>query len=307
MLTYLVTGANGFVGSPLCQSLLQQGAIVRGSIRTASAQLPSGVEAYLTGSIHEATDWRSALTGVDCVIHLAATVHRPDIQDPQIYTTTIADATAGLFQQAVVAGVKRFVYISTSHVYGAEGSQNLVNESSLRNPDSAYGRAKMVAEDKILALAVGSAMELVIIRPPLIYGPTVRGNMAQLIHWVRTCPILPLGLANQKRSFVGLDNLLAFILLCTHHPGAAHKIFNVSDDQDLSTQQLCQVLAEVMTKKRYLLPISPKIMHFLLKSLGREAMYGKLFEPMRLDISQAKSILGWQPPFSVEQEFRKTV
>ncbi len=305
MLRYLVTGANGFVGLPLCLSLLRQGAKVRGSVRQASIYLAPGIETYVAGSIHDMTDWQAALTGIDCVIHLAATVHRPDIQDPVIYKTTITDASTALFKQAIAAGVKRFIYVSTSHVYGVEGSLNLIGESCVRNPCSSYGHAKMEAEDNLLALGEKSAIELVIVRPPLIYGPGVGGNMAQLINLVRKLPILPLGLAEQKRSFVGLDNFIAFLQLCAENPQAANKIFNISDDHDLSTRELCEILAKSMGKKLSFISVSPKVLRFVLKTIGKEAVFSKLFEPLRLDITQAKLILGWHPPFSVEQQFQK--
>lgn len=300
----LVTGANGFVAKALCEHLCAQGIMVRGTVRDQSRPLIDGVERHITGSINGETDWHNALIDVDVVFHLASTVHRPGINDSNIYQTTIPEATLTLARQAANFGIKRFVYLSTSKVYGVESSTELLKETHRQNPETPYGVAKRAAEHSLQDLAEQTNLEVVIVRPPLVYGPGVRSNFTQLMKLVQKFPYLPFGCANNKRSFVGIDNLINFLVLCSKQPKAANQVFNISDDQDLSTRELCQMIAHLLQRKSKLLPVPKVLMHTALKLMGKEAMYNKLFESVRLDVTYAKTSLNWAPSFTVTQQFQ---
>jgi UDP-N-acetyl-alpha-D-quinovosamine dehydrogenase len=303
----LVTGANGFVAKALCKSLLAQGRAVRGTVRDDARLLVDGVERYITGSINNDTDWRNALVDVDVIFHLASTVHRPDIQDSSVYQTSIPEATLALARQAALCGVKRFIFISTVSVYGVESYSGLISEYDELNPKTPYAASKLEAERALQQLAEHSNLEIVIIRPPLIYGSeaNLRSNFTQLIRLVKRLPLLPFGCANNKRSFIGIDNFIAFLALCASHPQAVNQVFNISDDQDLSTKELCQMIAHLLQRKNMLLPLPLELMRVGLKFIGKEAIYNKLFESVRLDVFQAKTTLNWEPPFTVEQQFQR--
>jgi nucleoside-diphosphate-sugar epimerase len=302
---YLITGAKGFIGWPLCLYLAKQGLSVRGTVRSNTASQNSEIELCSSGNIGADTDWKDALVGVEVIFHLAGTVHRPDITDPQIYRNSILQGTVSLAQQAISAGVKRFVYVSTSHVYGVEESDIFIKESHSKNPLTPYGAAKLAAEHELQKLAAKSDMEIVIIRPPLVYGAGVKGNFRHLITWVQKFPILPFGKAIQPRSFIGLDNFLSFLYVSAHHTDAPNKIFNVSDNQDVSTKRLCELFSTIMDKKCILLPIPTSFLHLCLKILDKEALYNKLFGSVRLDVNLAKNVLNWEPPFTPEEQVKK--
>ncbi len=305
--TCLITGANGFVGRALCAYLQNQGFTVRGSIREQPTHPPVGISLYPTGGIDANTDWTEALQGVHTIVHLAGTVHRPDIQDPAVYQRSIVDATINLTKQAAAASVKRLVYVSSAHVYGVEASRDLISEQHPCHPLTPYAKAKWQAEQWLQQDTKQTTLEIVIVRPPLVYGPGVGGNFAQLIKLVKLLPILPLGCATQPRSLVGLNNLVAFLHVCMVHPQAANTTFNLSDDNDLSTRTLCEKLAKMKHKKRIFLPIPAALMHAGLKLCGKGSVYYKLFESMRLDVQLAKNKLNWQPPYSVDEQIKISV
>lgn len=303
----LVTGANGFVGKALCKYLLGQKLVVRGTVRDDSRMLVHGVEPCVTGSINSNTDWRNALVDVDVVFHLAATVHRPDIKDSGIYQTTILDATGALAKQAVLCGVKRFVFVSTASVYGVESYSGFIAEQDELGPKTPYGIAKWQAERALQDLAERSHLEVVIIRPPLIYGSeaNLRSNFTQLIRLIKKFPFLPFGCAHNKRSFMGIDNLISFLALCASHPNAVNQVFNISDDCDLSTKELCQMITRSMQRNNILLPVPAEMMRIALKLIGKGAIYNKLFECLRLDVMRAKTILNWKPSMTVQEQLEK--
>ncbi len=304
MMKKLVTGANGFIAKALCKLLCERGVNVRGTVRDQSRPLLSGVERYITGNISGETDWGNALADVDVVFHLASTVHRPDIQDCSIYQVAIPEATIKLARQAAERGVKQFIYLSTSKVYGVESSADLIQEAHEQRPNAPYGVAKLAAEQALQQLAEKSNLEIVIVRPPLVYGPGVRSNFTLLMQLVQKLPVLPFGCANNKRSYVGVDNLINFLLHCSEHPRAVNQIFNISDDNDLCTKELCQLIAHIFDRKSFLLPIPEKFMYAVLKTIGKKSFYNKLFESVRLDITQAKNRLNWAPLLTVEQQFQ---
>lgn len=303
----LITGANGFIGQHLCEYLSNQGIKVRGTVRDINSVKNNKIELHATADINGDTNWTSLLEGVDIVYHLAGTVHRPSITDPQVYRESIELATEKLAKQAEQAGVKRFIYFSSLHVYGIDADHNIITESTPKNPRTPYGRAKLAAENKLQDIASLKNMDVIIIRPPLVYGRGVKGNFSQLIRLVRHLPILPFGCAKQKRSFIGVDNLINFAHICSYHSNAINKIFNISDDNDLNTKELSIKLAKLLNVNQLMLPIPRNIMKLALKLLGKQELYNKLFESVRLDISSAKNMLNWTPRFTVDEQLLKTI
>lgn len=305
MPTCLITGATGFIGRALCQHLLNHNYSVHGTARTPSCIFSREKEKFhwhITGDIDGHTKWHNALHQVDVIVHLAGTVHRPDIKDMRVYQRSIVEATHGLIEQAISAGVKRLVYVSSSHVYGVSASVAPISEAHLCHPKTPYAQAKWQAEQLLQEQMEKTALEIVIVRPPLVYGPGVRGNFAQLLKLIQRLPCLPFGCATQLRSWVGLNNLVAFLQRCMEHPQAANAVFNITDDHDISTRMLCEKLTELMHKKRVFLPVPRPLMQIGLKWCGQTAMYDKLFAAMQLDMGLAKNKLGWRSPFSVDKE-----
>ena len=307
MTIHLVTGANGFIGSQLCTHLLKQGLTVCGTVRDASRSVPTGVQPKITGAISGATDWSDALAGVTVVYHLASTVHRLEIADALLYQTTITEATAALARQAATAGVKRLILLSTASVYGLETASGLLVEDRKKQPITLYGRAKLQAETELQAIARQTGLEIVIVRPPMVYGKSAPGNFGPLIRLVEKIPVLPFGAALEKRSFIGIDNLLDFLLLCAVSAAATNKVFNISDDNDISLKELCVMIAAKFNKKCLLLPVPPAVMRVGLKTIGKESMYNKLFGSFRLDVAQAKTTLGWKPVYAMQEQLVKAL
>ena len=263
----LITGANGFVGRTLCDKLIADGYQVRGAVRgtTQMTTLPSGIEGVQVGDISPETDWHEALDGIDVVVHLAARVHvMVDLAaDPLAEFRKVNTAgTLNLARQAVAAGVKRFVFVSSVKVNGegtgeretgggrpetgrmeTGGRRVAFSEGDVAEPRDAYAVSKWEAEQGLMAIAEETGLEVVIIRPPLVYGPGVKANFRLLMKWVKRGVPLPLGAVHNKRSFVALDNLVSFIILCMDHPRAANEVFLISDGEDVSTTELLQKMA----------------------------------------------------------------
>lgn len=307
MPTCLITGADGFVGRALCQHLLAQNYTVHGTVREKTAKSSQQYHLYATGNIDSNTRWDDALNQVDTIVHLAGTVHRPDITDATIYQRSIVEGTQSLTEQAITAGVKRLVYVSSAHVYGVTHTDIPITETHPCHPQTPYAQAKWQAEQLLQTYMQKTALEIVIVRPPLIYGPGVRGNFAQLIKLVKRLPCLPLGCATQPRSLAGLDNLTAFLYLCMMHKKAANTVFNISDNEDISTRALCEKIATLLHKKRVFLPIPKAMMKLCLMACGQVAMYDKLFAAMQLDIRLAQERLNWKPEFGVAEGLRKAL
>ncbi len=260
----LITGATGFVGSALTRFLVADPTrVVCAAVRMRDAVLPPGVEEAVVGDLSAATDWRQALTGVDCVVHLAGRAHvlGDTAADPVAeYRKVNVDATMTLARQAVSSGVRRLIFLSSVKVNGEfTVAGGAFSESDTPAPLSTeldpYGASKLEAERGLLAIAVETGLEVVIIRPPLIYGPGVKANFAALIRAVRRGIPLPLGAVHNRRSLIGLDNLLGILVICINHPAAANQIFLVSDGEDLSTTDLIRRLGAAMQRPVRLIPV----------------------------------------------------
>ena len=301
-LTILITGANGFVGKKLFAELLQHEYAIRSAVRLPS-NLDNDFEEIVVGSIDAGTDWASTLKNIDVVIHLAARVHVMNDHAPDAmaeFRQVNVEGTLALAEQAVKAGVKRFIYVSSIKVNGELTQVDKpFTEQDAANPQDAYAISKYEAELGLLQIAQQAGMEVVIIRPPLVYGPGVKANFASLLRAVNRRVPLPLGAIHNKRSFVYVGNLVSLIECCINHPAAKNQVFLVSDGHDLSTTQLLQQCAIALNVQSRLLAIPQKIIESVAAFFGKQSVVQRLSGNLQVDISKADALLGWKPPVSV--------
>ena len=263
------------------------------------------------GDLEANTDWSVALIGVSSVVHAAARVHVMKDQsiNPLVEFRRVNVAgTLNLAQQAAAAGVKRFVFISSIKVNG-ELTQigQPFTEKDRAAPVDAYGISKYEAEVGLRRIAKENGMEVVIIRPVLVYGPGVKGNFLSMMRWLRKGIPLPFGAINNSRSLVALDNLVDLIVTCLHHPAAANKTFLVSDGEDISTTQLLKYAASAMGVSSRLMPVPALMIQVAAKLLGKGEVAQRLCGNLQVDISKARQLLGWVPPISVKEGLRRVV
>ncbi|MCK5697244.1 MAG: SDR family oxidoreductase [Gammaproteobacteria bacterium] len=303
----LITGSSGFIGLALNHVLAYNNEPNKPMtlINTYRHVKPiiTDNNTFVVGDIDAQTQWQSALKGVDCVIHLAARVHvmQETETDPlTAFRVVNTQGTLNLAKQAVTQGVKRFIYLSTIKVNGEHTDQYAFTADDQPNPHDAYAMSKFEAEQQLLALGRDTGLEVVIIRPPLVYGSQVKGNFARLIHLVNKSLPLPLAKINNARSLVSIDNLCALIQLLITHPKAVGEVFLVSDGDDLSTSELFELLAQALGKKSRLFYLPPRLLKLVTTVLGRKMDYDRLFGSLQLDIRKNKDLLDWQPKISVQ-------
>lgn len=301
----LVTGAGGFVGTALCRTLAERGVTVSGAVRK-----NAGLGQIAVGELHSGTDWRAALVGCDAVIHLAARVHVMSDQssDPILaYRTVNVDATLNLARQAVDAGVKRFVFVSSVKVNGESTAARPFCASDVPMPCDPYGQSKMEAEQALQKFARESGLEVVIVRPPLVYGPGVKANFLNLMKMVRTGVPLPFGRAGNLRSLVAIDNLVDLLVVCSTHVNAPGNIFMVSDGADLDIKALVKNIASAMNRRVWLMPIPVGLMTACAKLLGKQGVIERLLGSLQVDITHTQATLNWQPVITPLVAIEKTV
>jgi len=306
----LVTGANGFIGRAVCAALTQRHNSVRGVVRNLPRPDSELCELIKLDDIGVATQWFDALDGMNTVIHLAARsslMHAAADPLAALRAVNVA-GTLNLARQASAAGVKRFVFISSVKVNGeCSQSGRAFTEADEPKPQDAYAQSKHEAELGLREIAATSGMEVVIIRPPLVYGPGVKGNFSALMRAVRRGWPLPLGGVQNQRSLVALDNLVDFIVTCATHPQAANQTFLVSDEHDLSTPELVRSLARAAGVSARLLPVPVWALRASATLLGKGAAMQHLCGNLLVDISKARSLLGWVPPISSDEGLRRTL
>ncbi len=313
----LVTGATGFIGSALLAAL--QGRAVRRALRQPAADALPGDT--VVGDIGPDTDWSAALAGVDCVVHLAARTHvmNEDAADPlAAYRRINVEATRNLAQQAAAAGVRRFVFLSSVKVNGegfphprplysvssvplSQGERGAYVETDTPAPQDAYGISKREAEDVLRDIAARSAMELVILRPPLVHGPGVKGNFLRLLQLIHRGMPLPLASVRNRRSLLHVVNLADAIVACMDAPAAAGKTFLVSDGEDVSTPELIRKLAAGMERPARLLPCPVMLLELGAELIGQRDAVARLTGSLQVDASLLRNTLGWRPRIPLDQ------
>ena len=306
----LVTGASGFVGSALIEKLIAEDIELLAVARDA-AKISADIACIGVKNIDANTSWQDINAGCDVVVHCAARVHVMDdiSRDPlSEFRAVNTEGTLNFARQAAEAGVKRFVFISSIKVSGEATALNHPYESTdLPEPSDPYGISKYEAEQGLKLLAKETAMEVVIIRPVLVYGPGVKANFLTMMKWLSRGVPLPLGAIHNKRSLVALDNLVDLIVTCVDHPNAANNIFLVSDDHDVSTTELLLLLGKALAKKPVLIPVPMRLISLCCRIVGRDDISQRLCGSLQVDIKHTKATLGWSPPYSLEQSLQKTV
>jgi nucleoside-diphosphate-sugar epimerase len=307
----LITGATGFVGSGVVARLSAGGVETLACVRGDLVAMPERVRVVPVAELTANTDWRQILAGVKSLVHLAARVHVMNDTEADPLTAFRAvnvDGTLNLARQAAAAGVKRFVFVSSVKVNGESTSPGRAfTEADVPNPQDAYGQSKHEAEQGLRQLSANTGMEVVIIRPPLVYGPGVKANFAALMRAVQRGWPLPLDAVHNQRSLVALDNLVDFIITCITHHQAANQTFLVSDGQDLSTSELVRGMAQAAGVPARLLPVPVWALQAGASLLGKGDAVQRLCGNLQVDISKARSLLGWVPPLSVEEGLRRAM
>lgn len=308
----LVTGASGFVGQAVIRRLKRDGGVaVRGAFRTLPAPSSDGIEARPVGDLGPDTDWRDALADVDVVIHCAARVHvMHDIEaDPlAAYRRSNVDGTLHLARSAVRAGCRRLVFISSIKVNGEATETGCpFSEDSPLAPCDPYGISKLEAEQGLFALVRETGLEVVVVRPPLVYGPGVKANFQSMMGWLQRGVPLPFGAIDNRRSLVGLDNLVDLVARCATHPAAANQVFVAGDGEDLSTTELLTRVARALGRPARLLPVPAAWILIAARMLGRQGLATRLCGSLQVDTTKARTLLGWLPPDTVDEGLRKTV
>ncbi|MDH2917883.1 MAG: SDR family oxidoreductase [Sideroxydans sp.] len=300
----LVTGANGFVGQALCAALRERGEVVRAAVRVAS-----GAEQIAVGEISANTDWTNALHGVDVVIHLAARVHvmNDTSSDPlDEFRKVNLHGTENLARQAAAAGIQRFVYVSSIKVNGEQTMGAAFSESDTANPQDPYGVSKWEAEQALHRVAQETGLEVVIVRPPLVYGAGVKGNFISLFAAINKGLPLPLAAAHNARSLVYVGNLVGALITCATHPNAAGKTYLVSDGADISTATLVREIAHALQRPNRSFYFPPSVLRAIASLLGKSAQVDRLFGSLQIDSQKIRTELGWTPPYTLQQGLQTT-
>lgn len=306
----LVTGASGFVGRTLCAELLRRGHSVRAALRTPENFDIAGCEMVGISGIDSHTDWNHALHGVTTVIHLAARVHvmRDDASDPlEEFRRVNVAGTEHLARTAAANGVKRFVYVSSIKVNGEETSGDKVfTEMDTPSPQDPYGVSKWEAEQALHRVSQETGLEVVIVRPPLVYGPGVKGNFAQMLKVLSKNIPLPLASINNLRSLVYVGNLADALILCATHPAAVGSTFLVSDGEDVSTPDLLRQLGVAMAHPARIFSFPAALLKLSGRLIGKSDQIERLLGSLCVDSGKIRRELGWCPPYALRDGLQKT-
>lgn len=307
-----LTGGNGFIGSALIERLVKDSQYqIIASTRRETKIVNKSVKFVTINTIDENSNWLPYLTDVKVIIHTAARVHM--MKDTSInpldeYRKVNVEGTLNLARQAVEKGVKRFIFISSVKVNGesTDSFHKAFLPEDKANPIDSYGISKFEAEVGLKEISKTTGLEVVIIRPPLVYGPGVKANFHSMMKWIKKGIPLPLGAIKNKRSFVALDNLVDLVVTCIDHPNAKNQTFLVSDGEDLSTTELLRRMAFAMHKKALLIPIPSFCLRMGALLIGKRSLSQRLMGSLQVDIQKTKDLLGWKPIVSVDQALLKT-
>jgi len=317
----LVTGATGFIGQPLCESLASSDKFVLGAVRSKkNLSQFENLDYVSIGDIDYSTNWKRILTNFDCVIHCAGRAHvTKEIGNNLLdkYRLLNVDGTKRLAEQAAESGVKRFIYMSSIKVNGENTNRSIHASNNIDkrifmhddipSPEDPYGISKWEAEKVLWDISAKTDLDVIIIRSPLVYGKGVKGNLARLLKLMRSGVPLPFSLINNHRSLIGLENLIDIIKRCVDHPSAAGKTFLVSDGKDLSTPDLLKHIAFEMGRPVRLFPFPIFLLKIIAKILRKENDLNRLIGSLRIDSSYAQKILDWKPPTSITDGIKKMV
>jgi nucleoside-diphosphate-sugar epimerase len=324
-----MTGCTGFVGRSLVAAEPALSQQLKCAVRSIEPSTDSSFRkrSVAVGEINAFTEWSTSLTGVDCVIHCAARTHVMKETEANALAAYRAVNTAGtrrLAEQAAIAGVKRLVFLSSIKVNG-ESTSGLPRPFGARNashgcddekwfgpldapaPEDAYGISKWEAEQALWQISKQTGLDVVVVRPPLVYGPGVKGNFLRLLHLINKGLPLPLGAVKNLRSFIGLDNLVDLLIRCVDHPAAPGQTFLVSDGHDISTPDLIRTLARMMNKPARLWPVPVPFLQAAGSLTGKRKEVDRLVGSLRVDNKHTQDILGWSPPVSLEAGLQKMV
>ncbi len=309
----LVTGANGFVGRALVAALARNNISVSAAIRQntsiGTGNLVSAIPVYTIGNIGPQTDWTDALCDAHTIIHLAARVHIMEETAANPLTEFRRVNTLGtehLAMAAVRAGVRRLVYVSSIKVNGETTATELFRESDVPNPTDPYAISKWEAEQALSRISGETGLEVVIVRPPLVYGPGVSGNFCALLRWVNRGVPLPLASIENRRSLIGLENFVDLLITCATHPKASGEVFLASDGENLSTPELLRRVALALAKPARLFSFPVPLLRAATTFLGQGAQFERLCGSLAVDSRKSREVLGWMPPFSVDEGLRST-
>jgi nucleoside-diphosphate-sugar epimerase len=307
----LVTGATGFVGQALITRLITfDNYKVYAAVRKVVTIFPSEVCQVKFDSLSPVTGWCNHLKAMDCVIHTAARVHvmsETSTNPFEDFRYVNTKATLNLAEQAAASGVKRFIYISSIKVNGEVTLPDYpFTANDIFVPADPYALSKYEAEQGLLSLAKETEMDVVIIRPPLVYGPKVKANFLSMMKWINTGVPLPFGAIHNQRSLVALDNLVSFIIHCIDHPKAANQTFLISDGDDVSTTDLLHKVAKAFGKKTFLVPVPVSLMKFAAKLVGKAEVADRLSSSLQVDSTKARDLLGWKPVITMDAQLKKT-
>ena len=315
----LVTGANGFVGKVLCSALYKQGHVVRAAVRVENT-VCDDFDQVVVCAIDGQTDWESALCGVDVVIHLAARVHvmHDTSDDPlEAFRRVNVAGTERLGRSAAASGVKRFVFVSSIKVNGESTvpiptltlplkGQEQFSEFDAPNPQDPYGISKWEAEQALHRVSAETGLEVVIVRPPLVYGAGVKGNFAQMLKVLARGIPLPLAAVTNLRSLIYLGNLVDALMLCATHPAAIGQTYLLSDGEDISTPDLLRQLGVAMAHPARLFYCPQALLKLAGSLTGRADQIERLLGCLQIDSSKIRRELGWTPPYTLELGLRIT-
>ena len=303
----LVTGASGFVGRHLSRALVAGGHGVVAALRGDLAELPDGVTPVAVGDIGPETAWRAALDGVDAVAHLAGRAHvMRDAADAEArYVRTNVEGTRRLAEEAVGTGVRRFVFLSSVKAVGERTADAPFTPDAEARPEDAYGRTKLDAEAALRLAAEGTGTEAVIIRPPLVYGPGVKGNLLTLLSAVAGGRPLPLGAVDNRRSFVYVENLCDAVARAVAAPAAAGTYF-VRDGDDVSTAELIRRMAAALGRPPRLFPVPVGVLRLVSRITGKSASVQRVSDSLQVDDTSFRADFDWRPPFTMNEGLERT-
>ena len=312
MLKILVTGSSGFIGNALFNSLHEKGHKVKGTFRSSKHLSNNNLEnLFFNVDINKNTDWSKILVNVDFIIHCAG--QNSDVsffkkKNLKTYQNINVEGTKNLAYQAAKAGVKRIVFLSSAKVFG-ESSKNLslLTKNSKTSALDPYEISKLEAEKELIKISKKTGIEVTIIRFPIVYGKGVRGNFEKLMKWISFGFPIPFGLIKNKRSFIGLDNLLDLIITSIDHPNAAGEILLATDDHDLSTVELLLKISSAMNRNVKIFSVNTYLIKFFGYLIGKSKVISRLIYSLQIDITHTKKLLNWKPRFNVDEGIKKMV